>query len=275
MKKGIIAGAVITVATMPLSATIYIAPPDIDQYKQKTDQSFYDLYQNKNSVIAEGKNKQLDSYVNNIQTNNKLFTGNTLVQVAQANLQGKNFKANISGMIRVFGKNFKINIDELGNVHLIPNNSADKKYIQGNSIVSMTGPNAIPLSSAKCIHHKKVNYGKSTYTVCDTYSRTADEATFDVVTGKETENIVTQTTNGQYYFTSPGKSTYVHYSPQNNHWQTTETKVIKTNFVNIDNALKNNKIPVINISHFKLKNTKLKNNFIDYVKEKIHRNRMW
>ena len=35
-------------------AEVYIVPPDIDRYKQKTDQVFYDMYQNPNSAIRRG-----------------------------------------------------------------------------------------------------------------------------------------------------------------------------------------------------------------------------
>jgi len=48
----------LSVLGLPLAglafAEVYIVPPDIDRYKQKTDQVFYDMYQNPNSAIRKG-----------------------------------------------------------------------------------------------------------------------------------------------------------------------------------------------------------------------------
>lgn len=65
---------------------VYIAPPDVDQYKQKTDQSFYDLYQNPNSPM--NVNPQAKRYLNNFSTDQKALEGYVLPSLRGAFIQG-------------------------------------------------------------------------------------------------------------------------------------------------------------------------------------------
>ena len=42
---------------------VYIVDPSIDQYKQKTDQAFYDLYQNTRNIVSKGIRKENEGVV--------------------------------------------------------------------------------------------------------------------------------------------------------------------------------------------------------------------
>lgn len=60
---------------------IYIVDPSIDQYKQKTDQVFYDTYQNTQSVIAKGirRNNPSEAPVfSSVSTDQRLVSGSRL-----------------------------------------------------------------------------------------------------------------------------------------------------------------------------------------------------
>lgn len=53
-------------------AEVYVVDPSIDQYKQKTDQSFYDMYQNPQSIIAQAMQGRNWFNFNAISTDQRL-----------------------------------------------------------------------------------------------------------------------------------------------------------------------------------------------------------
>lgn len=78
---------------------IYIAPPDIDQYKQKTDQAFYDLYQNQNSLFQI--NPKARPYLNTVPTDQRVLEGYVLPTVKGNVIQGSHLPPNARAILQI------------------------------------------------------------------------------------------------------------------------------------------------------------------------------
>ena len=91
MKGKIVYG--LTVATLMggvANATVYVVPPDIDQYKQKTDQAYLDLYKNPNSPIRKGITENSLNRLDALSTPNAVLqNGADIKKTANAVVQGK------------------------------------------------------------------------------------------------------------------------------------------------------------------------------------------
>ena len=94
MKGKVITG--FTVATLVggianiANATVYVVPPDIDQYKQKTDQTYTDLYKNPQSPIRRGITEQSLQKLDTLPTPNAILqNGADIKKSADAVVQGK------------------------------------------------------------------------------------------------------------------------------------------------------------------------------------------
>lgn len=85
--KSLAAGSVMVLATASYGA-VYIVPPQISQYMQKTDQTFYDMYKNPNSALTQSVNPEMNSVANSFSTSQKIATGATVPQLLTANVQG-------------------------------------------------------------------------------------------------------------------------------------------------------------------------------------------
>lgn len=95
---------------------VYIAPPDIDQYKQKTDQSFYDLYQNPNAPLNVNPNAK--PYLDNFSTDQKPLQGYVLPSVKGATVQGAHLPPNTKAVINIAGMSFETVVSADGRVNL-------------------------------------------------------------------------------------------------------------------------------------------------------------
>jgi hypothetical protein len=71
------------------SASVYVVPPDIDAYKQKTDQAYTDLYKNEQSPIANGITSNDLNRLNAIGTPNAVLQrGADIRKALSATVQG-------------------------------------------------------------------------------------------------------------------------------------------------------------------------------------------
>jgi len=84
------------------SATVYVVPPDIDQYKQKTDQAYTDLYKNEQSPIANGIT------ADDLQKLNAIGTPNAVLQRG-ANIK-KALSATVQGTTVADGTHLRLNL---------------------------------------------------------------------------------------------------------------------------------------------------------------------
>jgi len=176
MKKSSITLSIAIAST--LSASVYIVPADIDGYKTKTDQEFYDMYQNQDSVIANGANGQLKTLVRNVDTSNKIATGNTLSTAAQTSVAGVAVRADTRGSFTLNGHRYEITTARNGNP-ILTGFLAD-----GKGHIKYTGANVTNVRSQSCSVGGK--YG------CSQLTRAADETYFDLPTGTLATNTVTQ-----------------------------------------------------------------------------------
>jgi hypothetical protein len=72
------------------NATVYVVPPDIDQYKQKTDEAYLDLYKNPQSPIRRGITKDDLDKLGSLATPNAIIKeGADIKKTADAVVQGK------------------------------------------------------------------------------------------------------------------------------------------------------------------------------------------
>ena len=191
MKKRALVFMGIAGATIAKGA-VYIAPADIDTYKQKTDQTFYDMYQNPNSPIAKGANPALKNLFANIKTGDKLAYGSTIGKVVQGNVQGTPIKPGTvaHGYIEGIGT-LTFEVDDQGNVRVYGpyTNSSHTQAVR-------EGSNAIPLSGVRCAATRQINFGKMSATECTEYERSALEEVFDITTGTLTQRYVTERAPG-------------------------------------------------------------------------------
>lgn len=164
-------------------AGTYIVPTDIDQYKQKTDQTYYDLYKNPNSTHGKLKNKlRGDRNVNRLEsigTPNVITTNNPLVKKsADATAGGVTLADGTAVRVSIAGRTFTIKYTSDG-IRIYGNS----RYIKGNNIV-FEGNDAIPQGRVTCVNSGK--YG------CELRERTATEIYFNPVSGLVTQNIERQ-----------------------------------------------------------------------------------
>ncbi|MBX6424119.1 hypothetical protein [Thermosulfurimonas sp. F29] len=179
------AGALATAALTALGpavqglAGVYIVPPDIDQYKQKTDQAFYDLYQNPNSAVAKGARRidaptdpggtTLRNVVDAMPTDQRLLDGYTIPDVVQTTLDSAQAPAiGQSWTFRIGNYSYRVWVDQVGRVHISGPGAR-------NDIVQLTGNLAIPASRSRCVASSK--YG------CVRFSRVASEVYYNPSTG--------------------------------------------------------------------------------------------
>lgn len=95
---------------------VYIAPPDIDQYKQKTDQSFYDLYQNPNGPLKVNPNAT--PYLNQFSTDQRPLKGYVLPSVRGGVVQGAHLPPNTKALVNIAGVTFEVRVGNDGQVSL-------------------------------------------------------------------------------------------------------------------------------------------------------------
>jgi len=116
MKRiGLITGGIVGIVGSA-NAVVYIGDPSIDTYKQKTDQTFYDMYQNKESALGgqvQG-NPQAKEFFNSIPTGNHIAEGKYLDRVKQGTLSGGQVPAGTQVWIKVFGRDYRLVATENG-----------------------------------------------------------------------------------------------------------------------------------------------------------------
>lgn len=173
-----------SVASMSLMGAVYVVPSDIDNYKAKTDQSFYDMYQNNDSVIANGVDDELKNKLSNIDTSGRVATGSTINRVGQASVAGSPIKGGTVGGFRLNGRKYDVTIDKKGNTTL-SGYGAD-----GKSRIIITGKQAVNPRGLRCKVEGKFG--------CNVFERTADEIYFDLPTGTLSTNTVQQASSATY-----------------------------------------------------------------------------
>jgi len=171
----------------------YIVPPDIDQYKQKTDQTYQDMYQNENSALGKtvkkadtGKYSQANR-LRSIATPNAIVKDSTvLAKSTQANIQGVSVPEGTKLRVYVNGRSFVITYKGDSS----PVIDGDSRYIRGN-IIAFDGSYAKPIGGITCTHSGK--YG------CDAQERRAENDYLNVVTGEYTKVITKQSRSCSNY----------------------------------------------------------------------------
>jgi hypothetical protein len=91
-------------------AKVYISDPQYDMYKQKTDQTFYDMYQNPNSALGGQvqSNTQAQQVFNSIPTSNHFAEGTYLDRTKQSSVAGGSIPDGAETWITVFGDRYRI-----------------------------------------------------------------------------------------------------------------------------------------------------------------------
>ena len=172
-------------ATAMANAAVYIAPADIDTYKQKSDQAFHDLYQNQDSVVAEGASAPLKDMAANVETGQKLYTGHTLTRVVQSTINGEAIPAGLQASFALSGngwvKHYGIKTDPDTAKILIFGPGA-----QGG-VVALKDQNAVEKTGAWCSNDGK--YG------CERYTRNAKNVYLDAPSGIVTVASIQQSLN--------------------------------------------------------------------------------
>jgi len=220
------------IVASPLLSAVYVAPADIDAYKKKTDQSFYDLYQNPDSAIAKGINPALKNYVNNVKTNNKIATGDTISKVVIGVVQGDAIKQGTKSSIYIPGLGtYLLSVDDTGKVTI------NGRYASDGKAVIREGKNAIQLSSPVCAKSTTHYIGKFAPKSCDAYRRIAKEINFNVITGQLVQRIVEQQTPSRCVLHTGKYSAYYSCSPQDR-WSDTQVKAENNSVINISDLLK-------------------------------------
>jgi hypothetical protein len=230
---------ILATSACSLMGAVYIAPPDIDSYKQKTDQNFYDMYQNPDSAIAKGANPILKKFTNNISTKNKMAYGSTITKTVQGAVQGTMIKAGTQTVYNIPGLGkYVFTVDPMGNVKIYgayttPNHTA----------VIREGINAQPVGGVWCSRSTSVSFGKGSATKCLTYRRNAIEKNFDLITGKYIQRVVTQQTNAIGSCYSTGKdSGRCNMRPNYRGFRTVAVNNILTQSISVADILKHNQL---------------------------------
>jgi len=219
-KNKVIASIVLSsVASMSLMGAVYVVPSDIDNYKAKTDQSFYDMYQNSDSVIANGVNSAIKGQLGNMDTSGKLVTGATINRVGQASIAGSPVKGGTTGVFKLYGKQYNVTVDKQGNTTL--------------SGYGADGKSRIMIKNAQALNPSGVHCSASGKYGCTAYARTANEVYFDLATGTLSTTAVNQSSSA-----SCGKYGC---HPVNN-WHTTNVVKLDRQRVNVLDILNNKEI---------------------------------
>ena len=116
MKKlSLITGGIVGIVGSA-NAVVYIGDPSIDTYKQKTDQTFYDMYQNPESALGGQvqSNPQAKEFFNSIPTGNHIAEGKYLDRVKQGTLSGGQVPSGAQVWIRIFGRDYRLIATENG-----------------------------------------------------------------------------------------------------------------------------------------------------------------
>jgi len=161
-----------------LFGSIYIVPADIDNYKRKTDQSFYDIYQNQDSAIKINPN--MKTFTDNISTSQRIFEGETIRTVSQGSVSGTAIPAGVTAKVKIRGIPYVLGTDSKGGVFI---NGA---YSDGKQ-VRRRGKDAINKGNAPCGANSK--YG------CSRRQRYAEELYFDAPSSLITVASVMQSRN--------------------------------------------------------------------------------
>ncbi len=183
----ITAGILISISASALLASVYIVPANISKYESQTDQTFYDMYQNPNSVIANGANKEMQKLTSNISTGARYASGATLNRAAQTFVAGVPVKGGTHGHFVLEGHTYTVNVAKNGTPSLTG-------YLSnGKGQIVMKGSNVVDASGAHTTSSGK--WGK-------TQQRSAEQIYFDLSTGTLTTTAITQQkdyrNNGKY-----------------------------------------------------------------------------
>lgn len=187
MKNNKITGGIlISMSASALLASVYIVPANISKYEHQTDQTFYDMYQNPKSVIANGANKEMQKLTSNISTGARYASGSTLNRAAQTFVAGVPVKGGTHGHFTLEGHEYTINVSKNGTPSLTG-------YLAtGNGQIVMKGTNAINVGASHVTNSGKWGATKQ---------RSAQEIYFDMTTGTLTTTTITEQrdySNGKY-----------------------------------------------------------------------------
>jgi len=163
MRKVLMTAGVI-VGLSPSFADTYIVPPDIDLYKAKTDQAFYDLYQNPKSVLSKSV---MGVDFGAIATPSKLSNSTNILKVKQANTQGMSIMEGTSVDISVGNIRVRLYANKKGELELVP---LSGEQVTGDWVVKTTYGKSWCASSSK--------YG------CTTEKRLGNKELLNAVTGE-------------------------------------------------------------------------------------------
>ena len=110
MKKAIGIGIGLIGVVGTANAVVYIGDPSLDLYKEKTDQMFFDMYQNPQSALGGEvqSNPEAKKFFNSIPTGNRIAEGRYLDRVKQATIGGGQLPNGASAKIRIFGKEYRL-----------------------------------------------------------------------------------------------------------------------------------------------------------------------
>ena len=181
MASGVVTAGVL--ATLALSGTeakagVYIVPPDIDQYKAKTDQTFYDIYQNQDSAIGKSVNPNAKSIVNSVNTGQRMMEGYTVPKVKSSNVQGISVISGTETQLYLAGKAFRVKYTDTG-VKVIPQSGGLK--VKGTVV-----------STTKTVTQQCASGGK--YGCTELWERDVDYS-FDSTSGIATATVVDRKRN--------------------------------------------------------------------------------
>lgn len=229
MQSVIVSGLV---ANSAFSA-VFVVPEKVQNYKVQTDQTFYDLYQNQDSVIAGASDDTQRAKLNNMDTSSKIVTGSTINKVGVNMTEGSPIKGGTTGSLIIAGKKYNISIDKKGNSTIVGYGS------DGKSRVILQGDMAVNKTRVYCTKSINVTFSNGFRSGCTQQGRDAQEIYFDLPTGTLSVSHVQQ--NRDY---SCGKYGC---SPTNN-WHTTNVKKIDRISINSYDILSNKEIQLREVS---------------------------
>ena len=147
-------------------AGVYIVPSDIDQFKQKTDQTFYDMYQNQNSAIGKSVNPNAKYITDSVNTSQRVMEGYTIPKVKGVATQGTAITSGATLDLSLIGKRFRVVYTDDGVKVIRFSNDLD---VKGSLVKAKSHSNIRCVSSGK--------YG------CTKQSAIGYDYTLDVTTG--------------------------------------------------------------------------------------------
>ncbi len=198
------ATALVASAVMVGSAqsAVYIAPSDIDQYKQKTDQTFFDMYQNRNSAIGKSVNPNAKLFFASIGTGQRMAEGYTVPVIKQPVSQGRTFLEGTQLRVTFAGKPLTIIY------------TSDGVRLKGTGI-QVKGSSAIVQQKGKSYITSRGKYGATGMKALMT------EYVFDTSTG-----VVSRLDYWQFYSRNCGKWGCSAWVPRNRAIQNYDKKII-------------------------------------------------